>query len=299
MKRNLFYLWLMIPLLPLTLLGQGKKSSTLQGKVPSDNIYMTWNKSTPETEMNDDVKALAEHGVTITYSDVKRNEKGEITAIKVSYSDANGSKGSLEFDNKKPINTIKFYKQNDEVGFGEPSSSEIFGGNSFLGSDPQKMMKEYHFNFNDDKSFPFGNGSGKTSSRIIIQKDGKKPLVLEDGNVVEGGDDYTAEELEEIKKNNKVELFSNEEIPGFQFNQGNNFNDLAEQMKKMQEQIDQMMSKNGLTPPEKPKTKTDDLKNSKAEMQKAKEEMLDAKKEMEKAKKELEKAKSALKTQKA
>ncbi|WP_162128290.1 hypothetical protein [Flavobacterium phycosphaerae] len=293
MKSKLFYLLLLIPLIHLPLVAQGKKALVLSDKKPSDNIYMTWNKSTPETEMNDDIKALSEHGVTIKYSNLKRNDKGEITAIKVEYTDAGGSKGTMELDNQKPINTIKFFKQNEEVGFGDPSNSQNDIFSSKFGN-PNTMDKAFSFNFNDEKDAPFG----KSSSRIIIQRDDKKPLVLEDGNVIEGGDDYTKEELDEIKKNNKMELFSNEEIPGFQFNQ-NNFGDMAEQMKKMQEQIDQMMAKKGIAPSEKSKNDPEDLKSSKEELQKAKEEMLDAKKEMEKAKKELQKAKSSLKTQKA
>jgi len=160
------------------------------------------------------------------------------------------------------------------------------------------MEKAYSFNFNGDDLSSKEHGFGQ--SKMIIQKDGKKPLVLEDGKVVEGGDDYTAEELEEIKKNNKMEFFHGNDDMNFNFNQnGNEFGNLAEQMKKMQEQIDQMMSKNGMAPSDKSKNENEDLDNTKEEMQKAKEEMLDAKKEMEKAKKELQKAKSTLKTQKA
>jgi hypothetical protein len=296
MKSNLFYFLAFIALISFNGNAQGKKSSVLSNKKPSDNIYMTWNKSTPETEMSDDIKALAEHGVTIKYSNVKRNDKGEITAIKVEYNDTSGNKGALEFDNQKPINTIKFFKQDDEVGFGDPSGNE----NSFFTSgfgNPNTMEKAYSFNFNDDNPL---NGQGFGQSKMIIQKDGKKPLVLQDGKIIEGGDDYTAEELEEIKKNNKMEFFHDNDDLNFNFNQnGSGFDDMAEQMKKMQEQIDQMMAKNGIAPSEKSKKKTDDLDSTKDEMQKAKQEMLDAKKEMEKAKKELEKAKSTLKTQKA
>ncbi|MGL2966174.1 hypothetical protein [Flavobacterium sp. XGLA_31] len=314
MKRKLFYLLVMIPLLPLTILGQGKKSHPLQDKMPSDDIYMTWNKNTPEQEMKDDVKALADHGVIITYSNVKRNDKGEITGIRLEYSDANGNKGAMECDNKKPINTIRFFKQGDELGFGEPAGADFMMGNSF-GND--NFMKQ--FQFNDDNGglpgqsfsyqFPNGNAFGQSSSKIIIKKDGKKPLVLENGNVIEGGDDYSAEELEEIKKNNKVESFSGDDMPGFNFNQNGSFGDLAEQMRKMQEQMNQLMAREPMAPmaplaPKAPKAKSkrnsppiDDT--TKEELEQAKKEMQDAKKEMEEAKKELEKARSSIKMQKA
>jgi hypothetical protein len=285
--------------------AQGKKSITIPKKDSIDNIIMTWNKNTPESEMNDDIKALSEHGVTISYSDVKRNDKGEITAIKVNYLDKNGSNGSLSLNNQKPINTIKFYKQDDEVGFGEPSNSDFMSGNAWANGFNQNDMMQ-GFQFNDDKDnlpgqqyhfeFPNGNSFGQSSSKVIIKKEGKKPLVIENGNVVEGGDDFSKEELEDIKNNNKVELYSRTEIPDFN---SNGYGDIAEQMKKMQEQIDQMMSQQSFNEPKNLSKEKKESDNAKEEMLNAKEEMKKAKEEMEKAKKELEKAKSTLKTQKA
>ena len=305
MKNKLFYSFVCLSLFQLGLMAQGKKSFTSSDQKTNDNIFMTWNKNTPESEMNDDIKALKEHGVTISYSDVKRNSQGEITAIKVDYADKGGSKGSLTLDNQKPINTIKFYKQEDEVGFGEPSGSDFMSGNALAnGFNPNDMMKGFSFNDNKDSlpgkqyhfEFPNGSSFGQSSSKVIIQKDGKKPLVLQDGNVVEGGDDYTKEELEDIKKNNKVESFSSTEIPDLN---GNGFGNMQEQIKKMQEQMDQMMSKQSFAKPNKSSKSKSDIDSTKEEMLKAKEEMQRAKEEMEDAKKELQNAKSSLKTQKA
>ena len=300
MKTRLFYSLLLITLFQFTISAQDKKSSDQKS---DDNIYMTWNKTTPESEMNDDIKALKEHGVTISYSDVKRNSKGEITAIKVDFTDKNGSKGSLSLDNQKPINTIRFYKQNDEVGFGEPTNSNFMNGNLAYGFNPNDMMKGFQFNGNEDGlpgqqyhfEFPNGNSFGQSNSKVIIKKDGKKPLVIQDGNIVEGGDDYTKEELEEIKKNNKVESFSSTDIPNLD---GYGFDNMQDQMKKMQEQIDQMMSKQSFGKSGQPSKEKSDLDQTREEMLKAKEEMEQAKKEMENARKELQNAKSSLKTQK-
>lgn len=289
MKTKLFYSLLLIAFVQFALCAQDKKTT----KDSSDNITMTWNKNTPESEMKDDIKALAEHGVTISYSDVKRNKDGEITAIKVTYSDKNGNNGNLSLNNQKPINTIKFYKYDDEVGFGEPSGSNFMGGDFAYGFNPNSMMENFGWNGNGNQlpgqqfhfDFPNGNSNGQSSSKMIIKEDGKKPLVIQDGQVVEGGDDYTKEELEEIIKNNKVESATGEGI-------GN----LDEQMKKMQAQLDEMMSKQQITKSDKkPKT---DLESTTDEMKKATEEMKKAKAEFENAKKELQKAQSSLKTQK-
>lgn len=265
-----------------TCFAQEKKT---EKDVVKDNIYMTWNKNTPESEMNDDIKALAGYGITITYADVKRNDKNEITGLKVTYADQNGNKGALELNNQKPINTIRFYKNGDELGFGSPSNAPemLFAGGDFM--DGRDFMKSFDYSPGGAQSFnfTFPEGQGFGNSKIIIKKDGKKTLIIEDGEVIEGGDDYTKEELEEIKKNNKMKHY------GF----GQNFMGLhdLEDLKDMRIDIEQSDEEAPLSKEELDKTRD--------EMIKAKEEMIKAKKEMEKAKNELKKSKSSLKTQKA
>lgn len=287
----------LIPLLLLTSLftvAQSKSQSfSLSDKTAKDNVVMTWNKNTPEQEMKDDIKALKEYGVTIKYNNIKRNNKNEIIAIEVAFEDQSGSKGNMSYNSPKPIPTIKFYKQGETMGFGEPENS--FENTPFISSfSGDDLMKKFQFNFDNDSlsvdkfefKIPEGQSFGQTKSRIKILRDDKKPLVIEDGKVIEGGEDYSLEELEEIKKNNQDNFFSKREFPGFNFSQQD---DIAAKMKKMQEQIDRLMKHNKLeneTPTDK------DLEDSKKELEKAK-------KELEEARKELKKTKSSLKTQKA
>jgi hypothetical protein len=268
--------------------AQTSKSFSWDNDTNKDDVVMTWNKLTPEQEMKDDIKALAQRGITIKYKDVKRNSKNEITAISVTFEDRKGNKGSLNYDNQKPISTIKFFKQGDEIGFGEPSNKlgnhfmNGFGGNGFNGfnfnGDESNPNQHFEFSFPDTPSF----GNGK--SKMIIKQGDKKTLIIEDGKVVEGGDDYTKEELDEILKNNKVEQYDGGNFSYDFFNGNNNIN---EQIKKMQEQIDELMkNRNPQSAP-----KNEDLEQSKEELEKAKE-------ELKKAKKELEETKSSLKVKK-
>lgn len=279
--------------------AQSDKSFSLNNSdVHQDDIVMTWNKKTPESEMKDDIKALSEKGITIKYSGVKRNSNDEITAIKVEYSDRKGNKGNLEYNNQKPIGTIKFYKNGDEIGFGEPNTfNNMMAGNDFLNgfSNPQDLMKQFQFGNggNNSRSFSFsfpndGEGMSSSKSKIMIQKEGKKPLVIEDGKVTEGGDDYTPEEIEKIKSENKVEHFGlDNSQKEFDFRS----QDGLENFKK---QMDEMKSKMGDFGQDK-----SEMEKAKDEMIKAKEEMIKAREELEKTKKDLEKSKSKLKTQKA
>lgn len=294
--KTKFYFGLLLSVVAINCgFSQEKKSLVTKENSEKGNVYMTWNKDTPEQEMNDDIKALSEYGVTISYSNVKRNSQNEITAVRVEYADKEGNKGSMEVDNKKPINTIRFFKNGDSVGFGDPGNSDFIAGNFGSG---ENFMKQFSFGNGNAKSFNFSfpdNGVfGKSNSKIIIQNDGKKPLIMEDGKVVEGGDDYTTEELEKIKKDNTFEFFGGDDISKFNFNSDNgNLGNLNDQMQRMQEQLDQLMHKSDNTLPG-----SEDEKTIK-ELKKAKEEMLKAKEEMEKTTKELKKAKSSLKTQKA
>ncbi len=282
-----------------------------------NSVVMTWNKNTPEQEMKDDIKALkANNGVTIKYSNVKRNSKNEITNLKIEYSDNEGNSGSQEYNNKNAIPEIKFYKMNGEIGFGNPNNNSFGNGMAFQNFDFNDLQKQFSNRIKIDtlgnnKSFSFDlNDENRPrinkKSKIIIQKDGRKPLVIEDGKVIEGENDYSKEEIEKIQNENKINSENNNGMKSFGFNlNGDNLDmgNLREQMQKMQDQIQKMMPNNSdnVTPSavegqvRKPsKSEKEDLKK---EMKEAKEEMIKAKKEMEEAKKELQKAKSEMKTQ--
>jgi len=286
-KKFWNYSFLLALMLPIFSFAQSENN------IHKDDIVMTWKKSTPEQEMKDDCKALAEKGITIKYSDVKRNSKEEITGIRVEYLDRKGNKGNLEYDNQKPIGTITFYKNGEEVGFGEPNNSNGIASNDFMNgfSNPQELLKQFQLGNDKDNSQSFsfsfpkdGESFGQSKSRIQIQKDGKKPLVIEDGKVIEGGDDYLPEELDKIKSENKVEHF------GFSTEDGKS----NEYDFRNQEGLDNFKKEmNKLLPNSK-----SEMDSTKEEMLKAKEEMIKAKDELEKARKELEKSKVKVKTQK-
>ena len=290
--------------------GQSNKFSLTDQNSHKDDIVMTWNKNTPETEMKEDIKALSDKGLTIKYSNIKRNSKDEITSIRVEYSDRKGNKGNLEYNNQKPIGVIKFYKNGDEVGFGDPNTSDNrIASNDFMNlngfTNPQDLMKQLQFGNSDknSQSFSFsfpndGEGFGKSKSKIMIQKDGKKPLVIEDGKVTEGGDDYSQEEIDSIKNENKIESFSGDGkdliYKEFDFRNKEGLDNFKKQMEKLKDKMEETNPKD--TPSDNFK---EDFNKTKEDMIKAKEEMIKAKEELEKAKKDLEKNKTKLKIQKA
>ena len=252
--------------------AQNKKMEWNNDKT-SSSVVMTWNKNTPESEMNDDIKALKEHGVTIKYSNVKRNAVNEITGIKVSFSDDLGNKGELNLDYKKPINSISFYKKDDEIGFGNPENSNQFGISNLGGNE---LFKQFQFKKADPNSESFGfampeNGGVFGKSKIIIKDPNKKELIIEDGKVIEGGDDYTAEELEKIKNSHKVETSPLQGVFDLRDDEG---------MKNFKNQFQKLLPKS---------ESVDELNAAKDELTKAKDELVKAREELQKANENLTK----------
>jgi len=281
--------------------AQSNKLSFSSSETHKDDIVMTWKKDTPEQEMKDDCKALADKGITIKYSDVKRNSNDEITGIQVEYSDQKGNKGSLEYNNQNPISTIVFYKNGEEIGFGNPSQNNygIAGSDAMFDfSNPQELIKQFQQGNGKAQTFSFsfpneGESYSQSKSRVEIQKEGKKPIVIEDGKVIEGGDDYSAEELDKIKSENKVEQFGFSDDEGksneFDFRNQKGLDEFKKQMKKIKIKIDNDKSESSMS----------DFDQTKEDMIKAKEEMIKAREELEKTKKELEKSKGKTKSNKA
>jgi hypothetical protein len=277
--------------------AQGSNFS--KSNVENQSTVMTWNKNTPEQEMLDDIKALKKQGITIKYSNIKRNPKGEIVALRIEYKDLEGNSGSQEYNGKNAIVPIKFYKNKNGIGFGETNTMGM-AFNNFDFNDLQKSFgNQIQINPLIDENFGFSNDPNpkmKKKSKIMIQENGKKPLVIEDGQVVEGGEDYTKEELDKIKNQHKFELNDNGNQK-LDFNSDDfDMKDLKEQIEKVQNQLLQIMPNN-----EKGKKNLKDLRDLKSDkeitkddLKQAKEEMLKAKKEMEEAKKELQKAKSEM-----
>jgi hypothetical protein len=236
--------------------------------------------------MNDDVKALKKYGVTINYSDVKRNAKNEITGLKVSYEDEKGNRGELKLNQQSPISTISFYKAGSEIGFGTPANSNGMENFFFNGVPNGKMLQQFgfhdedgnpstdnfQFNFSDNNDAPKSN----RKSKIVIKKPNKKDLIIEDGEVISGADDYTAEEIEKIKKDSEIasDNFGNKEVnPLGEFDLRN-----EKGVQEFKKKIKKLISSD--------ETDTDE----KSELAKAKEEMIKAKEELEKARIALEKA---------
>ena len=279
-----------------------QQKSLTKSNINNQSVVMTWNKNTPDQEMLDDIKALKQNnGVIIKYSSLKRNQKGEITALKIEYKDSDGNTGSQEYNGKNAISEIKFFKINDRIGFGEPNDNASFAFNNLNFNDLQKSFgNRIQMDTLMQDNFDL-NPSMKKKSKIVIRENGKKPLTIEDGEVVEGGEDYTPEEIEKIKKEHQFNFDNggNEKLD-FNFSSENlDMKSLKEQIEKTQSQLIEINPDlNRKVNPKQLQDLKSEKENTQEELKQAKEEMIKAKKEMEEARKELEKAKSEIKMRK-
>jgi beta-lactamase regulating signal transducer with metallopeptidase domain len=136
-KRNLWKYTLILPILivfvmlfQIKVIAQEKVSHYKDSSsISSDTKQvseMTWTKDTPDDEIKNDVKSMKKMGIEVNYSDIERNSKGEITAIKISFKDKSGKTGNLQYSGDTPIKPIILRKETDannntKVSLGELS----------------------------------------------------------------------------------------------------------------------------------------------------------------------------------
>jgi len=350
-KRNSWKYALVIPaligfvlLFQIKTIAQEKEESAFMEKLRnSEGIHIKIDKSSSDEDLKKEAARLKEeHGVTLKCTKIKRNTSGEITGIKVEFKDKKGNKGTTQVNGDEPIKPIHFYKNDEAIGFGEPKQVRVItninhGKNENATNEGEPEMS-YAYHFDDDSipeikdlNFDFDINtdgadriaSNDGNSKIIIKKDGKKPLVIINGKVVEGDESsLDKDELEELKNASKMNDGDSEAtqiiINGKDMakvrseamaNAQIQIRRMGPQMKKQMEMVkiekDRVRAEMERRKPEMEKARREielskpELEKAKAEMLQAKEEMLQAKAEMEKAKAELEKAKTELKKQKS
>ncbi|MBN8641475.1 MAG: hypothetical protein J0L86_06640 [Flavobacteriales bacterium] len=291
-------------------------------------IYITTDKNTTDAEMKKDAAfAKEKYGITLKFSKVKRNANGEITGIKVTYKDKDGNTGTTQFDGNEPIKPIYFYKTPTKIGFGKNNSVLVYSGND---TDEMIAEKEYRFKMKDSLDFDVDIDVDidedemhrivdENTSKIVIQKDGKKPLIVIDGKVIESGEGFSDVEIDEIKKgfayqfnNGQLKMLSDLNIEKIK---GDALASSLEQLKRIRPEVMKQIESQMIISREQlekarvemeraiPQMKKDmqiaeknspEFEKARAEMEKARADLMKAKVDMEKAKAELEKARAEL-----
>jgi hypothetical protein len=160
--------------------------------VMQSGVEIVVDKNTSDAEMKKDAELLKkQHNVTLKFSKVKRNNKGEIIAIKAEFKDPNGKKGITQISGEEPITPIRFYKDNNGVGFGRSArTSFVRRAVASDDDDDAHEITEITEIFDEDST-----GGDANERRIIVRKskDGKSTIVTMNGEVIVDTDKILAE----------------------------------------------------------------------------------------------------------
>ncbi|MEC4048457.1 M56 family metallopeptidase [Flavobacterium sp. SUN046] len=259
-------------------------------------IGFVTDKNATDEEMKNDTQTLKEQGIDYKFSNVKRNDQGEIIAIKIKYKTKDGQSGAVAYSSNEPINPIYFNTREGQVGF-STTKPKLMNGNQNVTiyttgdtneSEDQSAAIELTEALVPEPPAPPTppNVSNRTDKRIIIkkiEKSGDKPIIIVDGVRFEDGnvDDIDAETID------KVEVFKDNETTKAYGKEGKNgviiittkniYGDSETNVSKKVEII-----------------KSDAMRQAKLEMEKAHIEMEKARREMELSKPEMERAQREL-----
>jgi beta-lactamase regulating signal transducer with metallopeptidase domain len=340
-KRNSWKYILVIPaligfvlLFQIKTIAQERESVTEIARALQhrEEVRLVINKNTSESELKEEAQRLKEqHGITLKCSKIKRNDKGEITAIKVEYKDKNGNKGVSQVNGKEPIAPIHFFKNNESIGFGKPKNRGVYVNVPRINTNEEDLvfnfndslpeMKDFHFNFDIDvpelpeaPEAPEMDWNNFSESKIIIKKGAQKPMVIINGKVIsddtaiekalkESGtkgqysiivDSEDGKESRVMINGNDVAKFRADAMADVKVQMGKQKAILKKEMARTREEMER-------TRPQIVRAKREmefsrpDMEKAKAEMEQAKAEMIKAKEEMQRAKAELDKAREELK----
>lgn len=257
-------------------------------------------KSMTDEDLKKDETDAKKFDFEVSFSSVKRNDKKEITAIKIAYKDQDGNSGNYNVAGDSPINTITISKNFDRTGKGFINISSgqtmnafgdgfAFGGNGMGNMFNDEMfrglMDGQRFQF-DNQEFNFdkldelkkelmegAEGEGKSFSKSFIFKDGK----------MMGNDENMKLEEEKVEEDGTVTKKYSDGNGGTMIIKEKNFNSKDGDANE----LDKLKKENRIEIEKSIKIEND-----------SKSDLDEIKKELEKTKADLEKLKSDLKSEK-
>lgn len=316
-------------------IAQEKIGNTILSQTnPKDEVRLVIDKNTSDADLKRESQRLKEkHGVTLKYSKIKRNNKGEITGIKVEFKDKKGNKGVSEVAGNEPIAPIHFYKNEEAIGFGKPRELRVYANVPGMKSDDTEAFV-FHFDgdslaevsdFNFDFDFEMPEqpefpempempempelpeafaGHDMDKANILIRKGAQKPLVIINGKVI--SDDIEIEKaIEEAEAKGEFDIKIETDSNGEDNQVFINGEDIAKirnnAMKKAQIQIQRMkpemrrqMSKSRALVRKEVLRAREEMEKARPERERSRREMELSRPDMEKAKAEMEKARAEM-----
>ncbi len=181
-----------------------KNKATIQ---QNDSVNITIDCDISDDELADIKDMLKEHGITIKFSNIKRNDDKLITGIKIELKDENGNSAVSQTSSSAPIQTFSFGRMNGSLyvsqGKGGFGNFAFFGDDMHFDFDHDSIFKHHFskldslnfdhiFKFDDEDNIMLFNGKSfnmdelkdHMSNMFIIEddEDGKKRIIIKGGN---------------------------------------------------------------------------------------------------------------------
>ncbi|WP_396194225.1 M56 family metallopeptidase [Flavobacterium sp.] len=293
-----------------------------------EEVRLVIDKNATDEVLKKEAQKLKEkHGVTLKYSKIKRNDKGEITGIKVEFKDKKGNKGVSQVAGNEPIAPIHFYKNDDTIGFGKPKLMRVLANVPGLkGEDSEALVFKFagdslaemnDFNFDFDFEMPEHPEfpempelpeafawQDMDKAKIMIRKGTQKPLVIINGKVI--ADDTEIEKIIKDADDNgefniKIETDEDGEDKQVFINgediakvRGNAMKNAQIQIQKVKPEIRMQINKRRELVRKEMLRAKEEMEKARPEMERARREMELSRPDMEKAKAEMEKARAEM-----
>ena len=163
--------------------------SIIKNTSPDENTSITIDSNTSGSEFEDIQKLLKEQQITASFTQIERNDTGEIIGIKIELTDANGNQAVSQMSSNVPIPQIVFGKKDGtlyitrsskEQGamafFNRPNMAPFSFNTDSLGLSGMSQFGNFNFDdfFNDEDHAFFLNG--KTLNLDELREQMKKQM---------------------------------------------------------------------------------------------------------------------------
>ena len=171
--------------LPQTTLANEANPSETISIAKDKEIKITIDKNTKDSEFSSIMKTLKKHGIEAKFTKIKRNDKNEITGIKIQLKDKKGNESSTSLSSDEPIELITLGGNNDQLFIKTANTTKY----SFNGT--HSLSKHFDFSFDDDKEEIIINGTtynfvdmkDKIKESFVIENDGDgKRMIIKLGD---------------------------------------------------------------------------------------------------------------------
>lgn len=212
-KRGLLILHLTLLLCSIPLSSFANyEAYKLQSKT-IENVSVTITSDTSEKDFESITQMLEENGIVATFSNIKRNENGLITSLKIKLEDTlTNNRTVSNSSSNSPINKIIFGRKNgglfvtqsnrpDPIVMGSPNNP-----NFQLGFDRDSIMKEYFNMFNGKNALNFNEMQKMMQKMFTMHQEdenGNRSLIIQgfkDSPTCDNNNKYAFNDLNDSKK---------------------------------------------------------------------------------------------------